>query len=232
MSVFGLAKVVGALPDPLAPDMIYAVRTGVGFDLYVSDATGSVAHPLNVSGGGGAVEWEPVTGGEWTISNDATVDITGLASGYDYRLALHDIVPMNDQDALHARVTTDGGVSWKSGAADYSFSLFTRSNNMATENSSGTDFMRFTHQTYGEMGNGAGEKLYGEITVFNPAAAASYTFVGAKVHFLDGRGGNAAVGKATGIYLTAEAVNGIQFFGETGGLASGKLKLYRRALPV
>lgn len=40
-------KVVSALPDPLEADAVYAVRTGAGFDLYVSDSTGSVAHKLN-----------------------------------------------------------------------------------------------------------------------------------------------------------------------------------------
>lgn len=40
-------KVVAALPDPLEPDAVYAVRIGDGFDLYISDTTGSVAHRLN-----------------------------------------------------------------------------------------------------------------------------------------------------------------------------------------
>lgn len=40
-------KVVGALPDPLEPDAVYAVRVGEGFDLYISDSTGSVAHRVN-----------------------------------------------------------------------------------------------------------------------------------------------------------------------------------------
>lgn len=48
MSVLGAAKVVGSLPGTLVPDTIYAVRTGVGFSLFVSDSTGSVAHPVNV----------------------------------------------------------------------------------------------------------------------------------------------------------------------------------------
>lgn len=43
-------KVVAALPDPLEPDALYAVRVGAGFDLYVSDATGAIAHRLNGTG--------------------------------------------------------------------------------------------------------------------------------------------------------------------------------------
>jgi hypothetical protein len=47
MSVFRVAKVISALPGTLTPDTFYAVRTGAGFDLYMSDATGSVAHAIN-----------------------------------------------------------------------------------------------------------------------------------------------------------------------------------------
>lgn len=47
--MFRAEKVVASLPSTLAPDTLYVVRTGVGFDLYVSDATGSIAHPLNAS---------------------------------------------------------------------------------------------------------------------------------------------------------------------------------------
>lgn len=40
-------KVVAALPGALAPNSVYAVRVGDGFDLYISDATGAAAHRLN-----------------------------------------------------------------------------------------------------------------------------------------------------------------------------------------
>lgn len=40
-------KVVAALPSTLEADTAYAVRAGVGFDLYISDSTGATAHKLN-----------------------------------------------------------------------------------------------------------------------------------------------------------------------------------------
>lgn len=40
-------KVVSALPDPLTASTHYYVRVGIGFDHYLSDSTGSVAHKLN-----------------------------------------------------------------------------------------------------------------------------------------------------------------------------------------
>jgi hypothetical protein len=47
MANFKIYKEVSALPSTLAPDAIYLVRVGTGFDFYCSDATGSVAHKLN-----------------------------------------------------------------------------------------------------------------------------------------------------------------------------------------
>lgn len=47
--VLEIQKVVGALPTTLSPNTFYAVRVGVGYDLYLSDSTGAVAHRLNPS---------------------------------------------------------------------------------------------------------------------------------------------------------------------------------------
>ena len=48
MVVFHPEKVLGALPAILTPNAVYFVRVGVGIMLYVADATGSVAYPINV----------------------------------------------------------------------------------------------------------------------------------------------------------------------------------------
>lgn len=47
MSLVTHRKEVASLPSKLEPDTIYYVRTGNGFDLYVSDATGAAAHKIN-----------------------------------------------------------------------------------------------------------------------------------------------------------------------------------------
>ena len=50
MALLKTFKVVSVLPGTLAADAIYAVRTGVGVALYVTDTTGAVAYALNNSG--------------------------------------------------------------------------------------------------------------------------------------------------------------------------------------
>lgn len=47
MAIFKASKVVSSLPSPLEANTIYIVRVGTGFDFYVSDSTGSIAHKIN-----------------------------------------------------------------------------------------------------------------------------------------------------------------------------------------
>lgn len=53
MAVFKIEKVIGSVPATIEANCLYLVRTGVGFNLYASDATGSIAHSLNGGSGGG-----------------------------------------------------------------------------------------------------------------------------------------------------------------------------------
>lgn len=52
MSNLNIYKEIAKLPDQLVSNSIYVVRVGVGFDLYITDSTGVVAHKLNSSGDG------------------------------------------------------------------------------------------------------------------------------------------------------------------------------------
>jgi hypothetical protein len=73
MVVFHPEKVLGGLPSTLTPNAVYFVRVGAGIMIYVADATGSVAYPINQEGGGGG-------GGGGS-------EITSLAT-YEYLLAI------------------------------------------------------------------------------------------------------------------------------------------------
>ena len=47
MPALYLRKEIAALPATLAPNTIYAVRRGTGFDLHITDSTGTIAHKVN-----------------------------------------------------------------------------------------------------------------------------------------------------------------------------------------
>ena len=47
MSDLKIYKEIGSVPNTFGSDSIYAIRTGPGFDLYMTDTTGSVAYKIN-----------------------------------------------------------------------------------------------------------------------------------------------------------------------------------------
>lgn len=47
MANYKAHKVVATLPDQLEANALYFVRVGAGFDLFVTDNTGQIAHKLN-----------------------------------------------------------------------------------------------------------------------------------------------------------------------------------------
>lgn len=47
MSDLKIYKEIGSVPNTFGSDSIYAVRTGPGFDLFMTDTTGSVAYKIN-----------------------------------------------------------------------------------------------------------------------------------------------------------------------------------------
>ena len=47
MSDLKIYKEIGGVPSNFGADSIYAIRTGPGFDLYITDTTGSVSYKIN-----------------------------------------------------------------------------------------------------------------------------------------------------------------------------------------
>jgi len=71
MSNFKVSKLVSSLPANLEPNAVYFVRTGVGFDLYCTDQTGSFAHQIN------GVDPAEIR----AIEQTATYSILGIGNG-------------------------------------------------------------------------------------------------------------------------------------------------------
>ena len=103
MSTFKVHKVVSALPAQLQADAVYLVRVGVGFDLYVTDSTGQIAHKVN--GGAAAATWADYAL-RWstppTPAGEATSPVAGQVYAYTlggvtrYRLVPTVYTPAND----------------------------------------------------------------------------------------------------------------------------------------
>jgi hypothetical protein len=100
MSTFAAHKVVSALPATLAANAIYAVRVGAGFDLYITDSTGQVAHKVNdsLTWGHLAMHWsvEPTAAGRATSPVAGDVLAYTLGSVTRYRLVPDSGLPTDD----------------------------------------------------------------------------------------------------------------------------------------
>jgi len=80
MALISVYKVVSSVPASLDSNALYLVRTGTGFDFYVSDSTGSVAYQINSSAAGlsNIVEdTTPQLGGDLDLNSN---DITGTGN--------------------------------------------------------------------------------------------------------------------------------------------------------
>ena len=69
--ILNFVKEVAALPSPLLANTFYLVRVGEGFDMHLTDTTGSVAFKLNGgnTGSGGGIQPSSVAGQVLTTQN-------------------------------------------------------------------------------------------------------------------------------------------------------------------
>jgi|GEM_PF-2518052 len=84
MAAIRFAKVVASLPVTLEPDTLYLVRVGAGFDLFVSDATGAIAYPVNPPEGAsldnaGAIAWPKRSATPRIVGDSGGTALTTLA---------------------------------------------------------------------------------------------------------------------------------------------------------
>lgn len=79
--LFKTSKVISALPSVIEPNTTYWVRTGLGFDLYLSDSTGAAVHKIN-----GTPPYIPVPY-NFTVNGDATLN-TSISQTSDVTAAI------------------------------------------------------------------------------------------------------------------------------------------------
>ena len=157
-----------------------------------------------------------------TASASATVEFTSLIdSTYNmYLIVWEDVKPATDNVDFHFRTSSDGGVSFDSGASDYSYYL-------ETSGTLGATFIKLSSGS--RLGNDTNEKADGFMFLMNPSAA-SYTTLHSQCMYL-GVTTNFIKAQVSGIRNSAADVDAIQFLMSSGNIASGTFKLYGFVTP-
>lgn len=156
----------------------------------------------------------------------ASVDFTGLTGAYDeYLLEILNAVP-TATSILNLRTSSNGGVAFDAGASDYKFTNILGSPTDVTPGGAGAASRININggapiSTSGVLGGASGS-----VRIVRPASTSEHT------HFMyTGESAAASNGLITllngaGARLSADDVDAVRLFFETGNIASGSFKLY------
>lgn len=164
-------------------------------------------------------------------SNSATVDFTsGITSAYDeYLVTLTNVIPANDDSALYARLSEDGGSTFKAGATDYAYAHAYIDGNAGAITAAGTSGVPQFNITSASISNVASSGgASGEVRIFAPAGTASKKHVSYDMSVARTNGGLGMI-RTTGagiFQLDTNAINGIRFLMSSGNITSGNFALY------
>ena len=156
-----------------------------------------------------------------TASNSATVSFTGFETGYDYRIDFYNVLAASDGQDVYLQLGVSGPTYRTSGYLSVSGGL---GNNGGASSVAHTTVMMLTTEN---TGNAADEHTFGYVEIKDPAAVAdTYMF---------GHGQNTGANSteylwtAGSHHTTAEAMDAVKIYMQSGNISTGEFKLYKRA---
>lgn len=155
-------------------------------------------------------------------SNSATIELTWVndSSFQNYFFIIESLVPVNNNVILQYRVSIDGGSSYENGALDYETVLYYHSINTPETNTSSA--MRLSQTNLIE--NGANQFFHCRVFFSNPNdTTQNQSF--SSLATLNKTNLNTYFGFNE--YNSTIAVNGLQWFLDSGNISSGSFRLYR-----
>ena len=156
-------------------------------------------------------------------SATATVSITGIDSDDVYMVTYNNIAPSTDATQLQMRVTVSGSPDTTSNydRASKSMKAFTSFSNSYATNEN------LTYPSSAQTGTGTSETNNGILYLYNFNSSSEYSFGTVEVATTDFSGAR-LYGWAGGFVNTvSQSCDGLQFFQNSGNIASGTFTLYR-----
>lgn len=147
----------------------------------------------------------------------AAIDL--VLGGYDeYIIELMNVIPDVQGAELYVKTSSDGGASFDSGAADYSYKVYSDSNY-------GLDSIGRISVIQGNLGVSSAHSGYcGSVRVSNPHESGATHIYG--IFSYVAKTGALTGGNMLGIRHEKAAVDAIRFYFDSGNVASGKVAIY------
>ncbi len=164
-----------------------------------------------------------------TVSSAATLDIvlTGYTRFRAIKFVLSGLRPATDAVELYARFSTNGGSSWISSGYNYAGTETIDGATTAAFGSGSASVIKLTSAASGGIGNGSNEGYNGEIELFNQTSGSFWPRIMFRGYHIDSAGtpgGHYTSGG--GSNETAQDVDGLQLFVDTGNIAAMNYALY------
>lgn len=219
-STTAYAVVCGGTTSTAALQPVASV--GTSGQILTSNGAGALPTFQTSSGAAGAV----VLIASATASNDATITFTGLDSTYHMiEIVLGNIVPATDNVELYMRTSTDNGVSYDSGATDYTYVRWARRSNGSDETgqSTTTQIQLTATSSAGSATDESGSFL---INIMNQSSSTEYTYLKWDGMYEENAFGNKVSIRGTAVRQAAEVVDAVQFYYSSGNIESGDIRVY------
>lgn len=197
----------------------------------VISATATAAEVDFLSGVTSAIQTQlgtrPVLLATYTPAAAASLDITSVFSGtYSRYWITAEFSPVTDDVELHMRTDTSNGASFDSGGTDYRYAYSSLNSAGSTfTNNGASGEMRLGSLTATQaVGNVAGEGIAFSCVLFTGSAARFPSLSG--TGFIYPASGTGAPFYFGGTRQSAATITAIQFYFESGNIASGIVKVY------
>ena len=189
-------------------------------------ATGTATQVLTSNGAGTQPTFEDAApSGGWefvslqTASASTTISFTGFVAGYDYMIAAKSVIPVTDSVQFRSQIGIAGPTYRTTNYTACRTSFFS-SGSMNGE--IGTSYIPLSPLS----GNVADEDSAFTMEIYDPAAATDTYFI--TVGYAHDQGTTLNNFMTSGFHTTAESIDAIQFYFESGNVSAGEFKLYRR----
>lgn len=203
-------------------DVYYRNGSGVFSRL----APGTSGQFLQTQGAGANPQWAAASGAialisSGSITNQATLEFTGLTGYVNFSILIEDLVPATDAVSLYLRTDSDGGASFDSGASDYQYN-YNRIDPYATG-----PIQTLAAQIVLGAQVGSDTNESGVLRIdFMPPTNSRWSFIETTYRYRGDSSGNTGVFWCSGVRRSTSAVNALQLLFSSGNIESATYYVY------